>query len=128
MKNVHFSRRILDFHIFSILFFAHGSTRCHLQCDFYDLNLKFFIFFSKKFTSSIVLEFWIKTLVNKKNSSLLILTNIELRFEQCILNLIWKWCAKDPQKREYHLIFMNFKVKKFTIKTTQKNDFDVWML
>jgi hypothetical protein len=47
MKNVHFSRRILDFHIFSILFFAHGSTWCHLQCDCCDLNLKFLYFFQE---------------------------------------------------------------------------------
>jgi hypothetical protein len=28
--------------------------------------------------------------VNKNNSSSLILTNLELRFEVCMLNLIWK--------------------------------------
>jgi hypothetical protein len=29
--------------------------------------------------------------------------------------------AKDPKKREDHLIFINFGVKKFTIKTSKKN-------
>jgi hypothetical protein len=37
-----------------------------------------------------VLKFGVKTLVNKNNSSSLILTNLELKFEACMLNLIWK--------------------------------------
>jgi hypothetical protein len=41
---------------------------------------------------------------------------MELRFEPCVLNLIWKWGAKDPKKREDHLIFINFGVKKFPRK------------
>jgi hypothetical protein len=45
---------------------------------------------------------------------------MELRFEPCVLNLIWKRGAKDPKKREEHLIFINFGVKKFTQKKTQK--------
>jgi hypothetical protein len=46
-----------------------------------------------------------------------------------MLNLIWKWGAKDPKKREDHLIFINFGVKKFTLKDTPpKKNFDVWML
>jgi hypothetical protein len=58
--------------------------------------------------------------INKNNSSSLILTNLELRFEACMVNLIWKWGAKDPKKREDHLIFINFGVKKFTLKNTPK--------
>jgi hypothetical protein len=27
--------------------FAHGSTWCYLQCDHYNLNVKFLIFFKK---------------------------------------------------------------------------------
>jgi hypothetical protein len=51
---------------------------------------------------------------------------MELRFEQCVLNLIWKGVAKDPKKREDYLIFINFGVKKYTIKNTQKKkNFDV---
>jgi hypothetical protein len=46
---------------------------------------------------------------------------MELRFEPCVLNLIWKWGAKDPQKIEDHLIFVNFGVKRFRVKNTQKN-------
>jgi hypothetical protein len=34
--------------------------------------------------------------------------------------LIWKCGAKDPQKREDNLIFINFGVKKFTLKNTPK--------
>jgi hypothetical protein len=37
-----------------------------------------------------VLKFGVKAPVNKNNSSLLILTNQELKFEACMLNLIWK--------------------------------------
>jgi hypothetical protein len=33
-------------------------------------------------------------------------TNMELRFEPCVLNLIWKWCAKDQKKREDHFIII----------------------
>jgi hypothetical protein len=40
--------------------------------------------------------------------------------------LIWKRCVKDPKEREEHLIFINFGVKKFTIKYTKnKIAFDV---
>jgi hypothetical protein len=67
-----------------------------------------------------VLKFGVKTLVNKNNSSSLILTNLELKFEVCMLNLVWKTGAKDPKKREYHLIFINFGVKKLTLKNIQK--------
>jgi hypothetical protein len=66
-----------------------------------------------------VLKFGVKTLVNKNNSSSLIFANLELEFEPCMLNSNWKWCAKDPKKREDHLIFINFGVKKFTLKNTQ---------
>jgi hypothetical protein len=34
--------------------------------------------------------------------------------------LICKLVSKDPKKREDHLIFINFGVKKFTLKNTQK--------
>jgi hypothetical protein len=36
------------------------------------------------------LKFGVKTPVNKNNSSSLILTNLELKFKACMLNLIWK--------------------------------------
>jgi hypothetical protein len=42
-----------------------------------------------------------------------------LRFEPCVFNLIWKRDAKDPKKKEVHLIFINFGIKKFTLKNTQ---------
>jgi hypothetical protein len=65
-----------------------------------------------------VLKFGVKNPVNKNNSTSLILSNLELKFEACMLNLIWKRGAKDPKKREDHLIFINFGVKKFTLKNT----------
>jgi hypothetical protein len=37
-----------------------------------------------------VLKFGVKTPINKNNFSSLILTNLELKIEQCMLNLIWK--------------------------------------
>jgi hypothetical protein len=45
---------------------------------------------------------------------------MELRFEPCVLNLIWKWGAKDSEKKKDHLIFINFGIKKFTLKNTPK--------
>jgi hypothetical protein len=35
------------FTFFSLFFLPHGSAWCHLQCDRYDLNVKFLIFFKK---------------------------------------------------------------------------------
>jgi hypothetical protein len=69
-----------------------------------------------------VVKFRVKTPVNKNTSSSLILINLELRFELCMLNLIWKGCTKDPKEREDHLIFINFGVKKFSVKDTQKKN------
>jgi hypothetical protein len=37
-----------------------------------------------------VLKFGVKTPVNKNNSCSLMLKNLELQFEACMLNLIWK--------------------------------------
>jgi hypothetical protein len=37
-----------------------------------------------------VLKFGVYIPVNKNNSSSLILANMELKFEACMLNLIWK--------------------------------------
>jgi hypothetical protein len=37
-----------------------------------------------------VLKFVVKTPISKNNSSSLILANMELIFEACMLNLIWK--------------------------------------
>jgi hypothetical protein len=45
---------------------------------------------------------------------------MELRFELRVLNLIQKWCAKDPKRREDYVIFMNFGGKRFTVRNTQK--------
>jgi hypothetical protein len=40
--------------------------------------------------TNLVLKFGVNTHVNKNNYSSLILTNLELKFEACMLNLIWK--------------------------------------
>jgi hypothetical protein len=86
--------------------------------------VKFLIFF-KKFYKVHRIEIFSQDPVNKKNFSSLMITNLELRFELCVLNLIWKRDAKDPKKREDHLIIMNFGVKKFIVKNIQKKNFDV---
>jgi hypothetical protein len=117
----------MGFHFFSLFFFPHGLHDVTFNVTFCNLKWSFW-FFSRNFTRSIVLKFWVKTLFNKKNSSSLIITNMELKFEPCVLNLIWKWGAKKPQKREDRLFFINFGGKKFTLKNTPKKNFDVWML
>jgi hypothetical protein len=116
-KIICFAHKILVFHFFSLFFWAHGCVWCHLQCECYDLNVKFLIFF-KNFYKVHSVEVWSQDPHQQKNSSSLILTNLELKFEACVLNLIWKWGAKDPKKWEDHLIFINFGVKKFTLKNT----------
>jgi hypothetical protein len=47
-----------------------------------------------------VLKFGVKTPVNKNNSSSLILTNLELKFEACMLNLIGSEVQKTPKKEK----------------------------
>jgi hypothetical protein len=90
--------KILVFHFFSLFFLLmvlHDIT-FNVAATIWIWS---FWFFSRIFTWSIVLKFGVKTLVNKNNSSSLILTNLELKFEACVLNLIWKWGAKDPKLR-----------------------------
>jgi hypothetical protein len=123
-----FAHKILVFHFFSLFFLL-----MVLHDDTFNVTTMIWMWsfwiFSRIFTRSIVLKFGVKTTVNKKNSNSFILTNLEMKFEACMLYLIWKWGAKDPQNREDHLIFINFGVKKFTLKhTPQKKNFDVWML
>jgi hypothetical protein len=136
------------FSTFIHFYFAHGSAWYHLQCDCYGLNMKFLIFFKKFYkvhsvevssqdtSRKVVLEhqatiaklgalgtpfLLVRSPSTKNNSSSLIITIMELRFEPCVFNLIWKWGAKDLEKRGDHLIFINFGVMKFTLKNTQKN-------
>jgi hypothetical protein len=55
-----FAERVLDFYFFSTFVFAHSFAWCCLQCDYSNLNAKFFISF-KKITSFIFLEFWARS-------------------------------------------------------------------
>jgi hypothetical protein len=59
------------------------------QCDRYDLNMKFLILF-KKFYKVHNVEVLSQDPCQQKNSRSLIITNMELIFEPCVLNLIWK--------------------------------------
>jgi hypothetical protein len=43
---------------------------------------------------------------------------VELRFELCVPNLIWKREVKDSKKGEDCLIFIYFRAKKFEVKNT----------
>jgi hypothetical protein len=68
----------------------HGSVvhptpqnECNLHCDYLDITLKFWLF-NWKFAFSTALVLWSKT----KNSSSLILLNLNLRVEPCMVNLI----------------------------------------
>jgi hypothetical protein len=63
---------------------------------------------------------WSQLLITSVKTLSLIITNMELKFEPCVLNFIWKCCAKDPKKREDHLIFVHFGLKKFIVRNTQK--------
>ena len=65
--NGSYAHRILDAHYFQILFLVHGSTQCHHRCYISDLIVESLIFL-RNFTSSTVLEFWVKTFVNKKKN------------------------------------------------------------
>ena len=42
-----FLHRTLGFHFFILIFFAHGSKWCHLQCGCFNLNVKSLISFKK---------------------------------------------------------------------------------
>jgi hypothetical protein len=64
--------------------------------------------------------FWVKSPFKQKNSMSLIFTNLKLKFEPHVLNLFFKFLAKDPKKRRYNLNIMNFEVKKFTVRNSQK--------
>ena len=100
-KIVCFVNKVLVFQFFYLLFFF-------LLMVLHDVAFNVtatiwmwcFWFFRRFFTRSIALKFGVKTLVNKNNSSSMILTYLELKFDSCMLNLIWKWGAEDPQKRE----------------------------
>jgi hypothetical protein len=128
-KIVWFAHKIMVFHFFSPFFFfliVLPDVTFNVTTTIWMWS---FWCFSRIFTRSLLLKFGVKTPLNKNNSSSLILTNIELKFEACIFNLIWKWGAKDPQKRKDHLMFINFGVKKFILKNTpKKKNFDIWML
>jgi hypothetical protein len=108
------------FHFYFLLMVLHDVT-FNVTAT---IQIEVFNIFSRNFTRPTVLKVWIKSLINKKNFSSLIITNMELRHESLVPNLIWKWGAKDPKnpkKREDHLIYINFGVKKFIVKNTQKN-------
>ena len=92
-------------YLFTILppppFFGHGFAWYHLQCVCYILIVKYKVF-SKNFYKAHRVEAWscwVKTSINKNNCSSLVFTNLELIFEPCTDNLVWKWGAEDPKKK-----------------------------
>jgi hypothetical protein len=109
----------LVFHFFPF-FFTHGSAWRHLQCDRYNMNVKFLIFLQEFLQGPQCWSLELRPLPTK-----IILAHSYLQ--------IWSWdlrhvCSirfgsevqKTPKKGEDHLIFINFGVKKFTLKNTQK--------
>jgi hypothetical protein len=48
------------------------------------------LIFFKKFYKVHSVEVWSQDPANKNNSSSFMLTNLELKFEVCMFNLIWK--------------------------------------
>jgi hypothetical protein len=60
--------------------------------------MKFVIFYKKVYKVHNI-EVLSQDPINKKNFSSLINTNVELKLEPCVLNLIFKWCTKDPKKK-----------------------------
>jgi hypothetical protein len=80
-KEVFFAHRILVFHFFPLFLLQMVLP--------YNLNVKS------------------RPPKTKMNFSSLIITNMELRFEPYVLNLIWKRGAKDPKKKKDHIIFLN---------------------
>jgi hypothetical protein len=81
------AHKILGFHYFSIfvlLVILHDAI-FNVPTLIWMWSLSFF---SRNSTSSTMLEFWVKTPINKKNSNSSLLTNLKLGFEPCLLNLI----------------------------------------
>jgi hypothetical protein len=72
-----------------------------------DSNVEYLIF-SRIFTNSTILKFLINTSINKKNSSPFILTNLELRFEPCVFNFIWKCNMQKAQKGRNAIYIFEF--------------------
>jgi hypothetical protein len=91
-----FAHKILVFHFFFTFFLLLTV----LYEDTFNVTTMIWMWsfwiFSRIFTRSIVLKFGVKTTVNKKNSNSFIFTNLEMKFEACMLYFIWKWGAKDP--------------------------------
>jgi hypothetical protein len=48
------------------------------------------------------------------------ITNMELRVELCVLNLILKWSEKYSKKKKNQLIFINFGIRSSQWKTPKK--------
>jgi hypothetical protein len=103
--------------VFTFFHFFSCSWFCMMSPSMWPLQSKFevFDFFQEILQVPQCWSFESRP-IKKNNSSSLIITNMEVRFEPCMLNLIWKWGAKDPKKKDDHLILSNFGIKKFTVK------------
>jgi hypothetical protein len=116
-KIVCFAHKILVFHFFSLFFWLmvlHDIT-FNVSATIWMWS---FLFFSRSFTSSIVLKCWVKT-----PSTKIILAHSYLQIWSSNLRLVCStWFGSDMQKTqkkiEDHLISIHFGVKKFTVKNT----------
>jgi hypothetical protein len=112
-KEVYFAHRILDFHFFSILLLLmvlhdiiFNVTTLLWMCSP--------LFFSRHFTSSIGWESGVK-IPSTKKFSLTHTYKSKGRISAICAQLGSKVMCKRP-KKEDHLIFMNFRVKRFIVK------------
>jgi hypothetical protein len=96
-KKFVFVHKILVFHVFFFLFMVLHDITFNVTVT---MQMWSFWFFWGNFTRSTMLKFWVKIVVKKNNITSLKITNMELRFELCVLNLIWKWGAKDSHKKK----------------------------
>ena len=124
-QKVYFDHIILSFHFFSIFILFY----CLMVLHDVIFNVTFMIWsfgFLKKFYNFHSIRIMSLGPINKKNSNSRILTNIELKIEPCVLNLIWKWYTNYPKEKEYHLIFMKFGAKKLVVKSTSKEQTQIF--
>jgi hypothetical protein len=102
----------------------------HFECDHYILNVKFWIHFKKfyKFHSVGVLSQDTHQVVNKKNSSSLILTNKDLRFEPYVPTPFGSDVQKTQNKGNTIYLSWILEWRGYCKIYPKKKNFDVWML
>jgi hypothetical protein len=86
LKKRLFCLQNLGFYFFQI-FLAQGYACCHLRCDRSYMNMKDLIF-SKKIHEFHCIRIFSDDSIEKINYTSFIPTNLKLRFEACVFNLV----------------------------------------